>query len=239
MRLAAEGADLIDIGGESTRPYATPVPLEEELRRVLPVVAGVCRQCSVPVSIDTSKAVVAREALARGAEIINDVTALTGDPDMLGVAVESRAAVCTMHMQGTPQTMQQNPTYIDVVADVLEFLRGRVEALMRAGIERGRIAVDPGIGFGKTAQHNLTLLANAWQFHSLGCPVLVGPSRKSFIGHVIGDPQADRTPGTIGVCLALALQEVQVLRVHDVGAVRQALRVFEATGGLAGRGRSA
>lgn len=233
LRLAAEGADLLDIGGESTRPYSQAVSPDEELRRVMPVVQALAERTAVPLSIDTSKAAVAREAVAAGAEIINDVTALSGDPQMLPAALETGAAVCAMHMRGTPQTMQENPTYGDVVAEVLDFLRERRDALLSAGILRERIALDPGIGFGKTHQHNLTLLANCHHYHELGCPLLVGHSRKGYIGKVIGDKQADRTAGTIGVSLSLAQQGVQMLRVHDIQPVRHALLLFEATGGLA------
>jgi dihydropteroate synthase len=235
LELSAAGADLLDIGGESTRPYSTPVDAQTELARVLPVIEAVRPHVLVPISIDTSKAVVARAALAAGAEVINDITALTGDEQMLEVACQSQAGVCAMHMRGTPQTMQDNPTYDDVVAEVYEFLRNRRDALVAAGISADRIALDPGIGFGKTHQHNLTLAAHAYRFHELGCPLLVGHSRKAFIGKVIGDKQANRTPGTIGVALALAAQGVQIIRVHDVAAVRQALLLFEATGGIDGQ----
>jgi dihydropteroate synthase len=163
------------------------------------------------------------------------VTGLEGDPDMLAVARDTGAGVCAMHMQGTPQTMQDRPQYADVVEDVFRYLRGRRDALVAAGIEQERICLDPGIGFGKTHQHNLTLLAACRRYHALGCPLLVGPSRKGFIGKLLGDKEADRTAGTIGVCIALARQGIQVLRVHDVAQVRQALLLFEAVGGLTGR----
>ena len=230
LKLAAEGADLLDIGGESTRPYATPISADEELRRVLPVVRALCQQVSIPVSIDTSKAAVARAALAVGAEIINDVTGLTGDPEMIRTAVETAAAVCAMHIQGTPQTMQDNPTYRDVVSEILEYLRQRRDALLAAGLDRERLCLDPGVGFGKTHEHNITLMANCWRYHELGCPILVGHSRKGFIGKLIGDPAADRTAGTIGGACALAQQGVQIIRVHDVAPVRQALLLFDACG---------
>jgi dihydropteroate synthase len=232
LQLAAAGADLLDVGGESTRPGAAPVDAKEELRRVLPVVTSLCEQTSVPVSIDTCKSVVAGEALAAGAEIINDVSAMTADADMLAVTAQSGCAVCLMHMRGTPRTMQDDPVYQDVVEEVLAHLRQRRDALVAAGIERDRIAVDPGIGFGKNLEHNLALLANIRRFHALGCTVLVGPSRKRFLGEVLGDMSADRTAGTIGVALALAQQGVQVLRVHDVRAVRAALLLLAAVGGL-------
>lgn len=232
LKLAGEGADLLDIGGQSTRPGSAGVDADEELRRVMPVVERLCEQTSLPVSIDTSRAIVAREAIGAGAEVINDVTALRGDEGMVPLAVQSGCGVCAMHMQGTPETMQRAPTYQDVVQEVLGFLAGRRDALSAAGIERARIALDPGIGFGKTVKHNLTLLSAARKLHELGCPVLVGHSRKRFIGEVLGDATADRTAGTIGVAVSLARQGVQVLRVHDVGAVRQGLLLWKATAGL-------
>lgn len=232
LRLADEGADLLDVGGQSTRPGTPPVDADEELRRVMPVVTALCGRPGVPVSIDTSKAVVAREALAAGAEAINDVTALTGDPQMLALAVESGCGVCAMHMRGTPQTMQQAPHYDDVVEEVFAYLAQRRDALTAAGIEPARIALDPGIGFGKTTEHNLALLRHAGRLHALGCTVLVGHSRKRFLGELIGDPEADRTAATLGAALALARQGVQVLRVHDPAAVRHALLAFDAAGGL-------
>ena len=238
LRLAADGADILDVGGESTRPGAAPVDAQEELRRVIPVIAGLCQRAAIPVSVDTSKAVVAREAIAAGAQVINDVTALRGDPKMLEVVVQSHAGVCAMHMQGTPRTMQASPTYASVVREVIAFLRERRDVLTGAGIAQDRIALDPGIGFGKTVQHNLALLSNAWQLHELGCPVLVGPSRKSFIRKILSEPgrvgpeEVNLTAGTIGVALALARQRVHVLRVHDVAPVRQALILFEESGGL-------
>ncbi len=232
LRLAREGAQILDVGGESTRPYSSPVDESEELRRVLPVVQALAEQADVPVSIDTSKARVAAEALAAGAEIINDVTGLERDPDMLRVACDSGAGVCVMHMQGTPQTMQDDPQYEDVVRQIGQYLMQRRDRLLAAGIAPERICLDPGIGFGKTHQHNLTLLARCTDYHALGCPLLVGHSRKGFIGKVLGDKEADRTAGSIGVALALARQGVQILRVHDVLPVRQALLLFEAAGGL-------
>jgi dihydropteroate synthase len=232
LRLAEQGADLLDVGGESTRPYSAPVSAADELRRVLPVVQALCERTRVPVSIDTSKAVVAAEAIAAGAEIINDVTGLEADPRMLRVAQETGAAVCVMHMQGTPQTMQDDPQYEDVVQDVGAYLRRRRDALRAVGLDVQRICLDPGIGFGKTHQHNLTLLAHCWRYHELGCPLLVGHSRKGFIGKVLDDPQADRTAGTIGVALALARQGVQIIRVHDILPLRQALLLFDAVGGI-------
>jgi dihydropteroate synthase len=235
FELVAAGATMIDIGGESTRPYATPVASDEELRRVLPVVREVCARADVCVSIDTTKARVAAAALAAGAEIINDVSGLEADPDMVRVAVESGAGVCAMHMQGTPRTMQDCPAYHDVVEDILQYLRARRDALVAAGIDRQRICLDPGIGFGKTHRHNVLLLARSARFHELGCPLLVGPSRKRFIAKVLGQDPVGRSAGTIGVVLALARQGVQIVRVHDVREVWEALRLYAATGGIDGR----
>lgn len=232
LQLAADGADLLDIGGESTRPYAEPVTATEELRRVLPVVEQLTRQTQVPISIDTSKAAVAWTAIDLGADIINDVTGLAGDPLMIEVAADTRAGVCVMHMQGTPQTMQDNPMYGDVVAEVRDYLRGRRDALEKAGIARERICLDPGVGFGKTHAHNIELMANCHAFHELGCPILVGHSRKGFLGKLLDDKETDRTNATVGAALALAVQGVQIIRVHDVRPVREALLAFEASGGL-------
>lgn len=232
FRLAAAGADLLDVGGESTRPYAAAVSPDEELRRVIPVVQALAERTSTPISIDTSKAIVAREALAAGAEVINDVTGLTGDPQMLAVALDTGAGVCAMHMRGTPQTMQDDPRYHDVVAEIHAYLAKRRDALLDAGVAPSRICLDPGIGFGKTHPQSLSLLNHCDRFHDLGCPLLIGHSRKSFINWVLDDKQADRSWGTVGVSLALARQAVQVLRVHDVRPVFDALRLFMAAGGM-------
>jgi dihydropteroate synthase len=229
LKLAADGADILDIGGESTRPSSEPVPAEEELSRVLPVIESLRKQTQIPISIDTSKATVAQAAIDAGAEIVNDITAFTGDPGMIAVAEQSGVGVCAMHMQGTPKTMQDNPTYRDVVCDLLHFLRDCRDMLSAAGIAQNRICLDPGLGFGKTVEHNLTLLQHARRFHELECPLLFGPSRKGFIGHLVGDKTADRTAGTIGVCCALAAQGVQILRVHDVQPVHHALSLFAAS----------
>ena len=233
LRLADEGADILDVGGQSTRPGAVAVEAGEELRRVMPVVAALAEQTEAPISIDTDKAAVAREAVAAGAEVINDVTALTGDRRMPPLAAETGCGVCAMHMLGTPRTMQRKAVYGDVVEEVCAYLGARRDALVAAGIEQARIALDPGIGFGKTTEHNLALLSSAGRLHALGCPVLVGPSRKRFIGDVLNDDARDRTAGTVGVALALARQGVQVLRIHDVAAVRAALLLHQAAGGLA------
>jgi dihydropteroate synthase len=234
LRLVGEGADLLDVGGESTRPYSDPVAADEELRRVAEVVRRLAAESGVPVSIDTSKAVVAARAVELGAEIINDVTGLEGDPDMIRVARDSGAGVCAMHMRGTPRTMQVDPRYDDVVADIHRYLGQRRDALVEAGVPRPRICLDPGIGFGKTHDHNLTLMANAGRFLDLGVPILVGHSRKGFIGRTIeralGRPatEAERDGGTAGAACGLAAQGVQIVRVHAVGLVRAALETFSA-----------
>lgn len=226
------GSDLIDVGGESTRPGAQAVSEGEEIARVLPVVRRLIDELAVPISIDTRKAGVARAAIEAGAEVINDVSGCEFDPQMVRVVAESGAGVCVMHTQGTPETMQQSPTYVDVVAEVGDYLRDRRDALVAAGVSHDRICIDPGIGFGKTYEHNLALLQSCWRLHALGCPVLVGHSRKRFLGRLLGDDAADRTQATVGVALGLAQQRVQVLRVHDVRSVREALLAFEIAGGL-------
>jgi dihydropteroate synthase len=229
LALVADGADILDVGGESTRPFSEPVTAEAEWRRVGEVVRRLARESGAPVSIDTSKAVVAARALEAGAEIVNDVTGLEGDPDMIRVAVESGAGVCAMHMQGTPQTMQVAPRYADVVAEIHDYLRRRRDALVAAGIPLDKICLDPGIGFGKTHEHNLTLLAEAGRFLDLGVPILVGHSRKGFIGKAIeralGRPatEAERDAGTAGAACRLARAGIQVVRVHAVSVVRAAL----------------
>jgi dihydropteroate synthase len=230
-QLVAAGAQILDIGGESTRPYAESIDAAEEWRRIEPVVRTLSQQVIVPLSVDTSKAFVARAALEAGAEMINDVTGLSGDPEMIEVARTYQAGLCAMHMQGTPQTMQDAPAYDDVVQEVFDYLAARRDALVQAGINPERICLDPGIGFGKTHAHNLELIRQAGRFQELGVPLLFGPSRKGFIAHVLGDKQCDRMPSTVGVACALARAGVHILRVHDVAAVCQALKLFVACGG--------
>lgn len=228
LRLEDAGADILDIGGESTRPYSEAVAIDEELRRIVPVLESLVPRVQIPISIDTSKGKVAQAAIDLGAEIINDVTGFEGDPEMACVAATSGAGVCAMHMQGTPQTMQDNPVYENVVDDILGYLRERDARLIAAGIAPERICLDPGIGFGKTHQHNLQLLESAAVFLQLGRPILIGHSRKGFVGKLIGDSTSDRTAGNVGISLALALKRIQVLRIHDVQATRQALNCFYA-----------
>lgn len=227
LKLVEVGADILDIGGESTRPGSEPVTVEEELRRVIPVIERLATATAVPLSIDTTKARVAQEALAAGASIVNDISACRFDAEISKVLQASDCGVILMHMQGTPQTMQNNPQYRDVVAEVSGFLHARVLELETFGIAAERMVVDPGIGFGKTADHNLSLLSQVSAFRSGGRPVLIGHSRKRFLSKVIGRPVEERLAGTIGVAIAVAAQGADLIRVHDVHAVRDALTVWD------------
>jgi len=228
LDLVRQGADLLDIGGESTRPGSLPIAPDEELRRVLPVVAALAPQVPVPLSIDTSKAVVARACLAAGAQIINDVTGLA-DPELVDVVRHFQAGVILMHMQGTPATMQLAPQYADVVADLDRFFQERLHTLAQLGIAGERVALDPGIGFGKTLAHNLDILARLEQFQRLGRPVCLGVSRKGFLGQILGRPVEQRLAGSLAAaCHALSKQAVQIVRVHDVAATVDAMTMFAA-----------
>ncbi len=232
------GADIIDIGGESTRPGAREVPVAEEMARVLPVIGALSRAGVGPVSVDTRKAAVARAALGAGALMVNDVSAMRHDPGMAEVVAEAGAPVCLMHAQGSPETMQAAPRYEDVVLDVHDHLAARIAAAEAAGIPRARIIVDPGIGFGKTIAHNLELLRNIALFHTLGCVLLLGVSRKRFIGMIGGgagedDPLA-RMPGSVALAVMAMLQGVQILRVHDIAETHQALALARAVMGEEG-----
>lgn len=233
--MLAAGADIIDVGGESTRPGAVPVSAEEEIRRVVPVIERICRWLgagdSTPlVSVDTTKAAVAERALAAGARIVNDISALRFDERMVEVVRDTGAGVVLMHMQGTPQTMQLAPHYDDVVAEVQEFLAERIAFAQSRGLKKSQIAIDPGIGFGKTVEHNLTLLRHLEAFHWLGCPVVVGASRKSFIGKTLDREPHERLAGSLAVAVWAMLHGAQVLRVHDVAATVDAVRMIEAIG---------
>jgi dihydropteroate synthase len=224
-RMVEDGADILDIGGESTRPGSDPVSASEELERVLPVIEQVKAECDVVISIDTTKAEVAREALARGASIVNDTSALQADPDMAALVAEREAYVVLMHMQGTPRTMQQAPHYDDVTADVLAALAARVEAASRSGIRRERMFIDPGIGFGKRLEHNVALLRSIDRFAATGFPVVVGVSRKSFLGDILGLPARERLEGTLAAQAIAVARGADVLRVHDVKEGRRAADV--------------
>ena len=237
-RLAAEGAAWVDVGGESTRPGARPVEAEEERRRTEPVVAALAHD-GLAVSIDTSKADVAAAALEAGARMVNDVSALRGDPDLAGLCAERQCDVVLMHMQGEPRTMQENPRYDDVVEDVKAFLAERIERAIAAGVEEERIWVDPGIGFGKTSEHNVVLLRRLAELAALGRPILVGASRKSFIGKLTGREVDERLGGTIAADVLAAANGARMLRVHDVREHRQALLVSRVILGLASLGGAA
>jgi len=225
LRMLREGADIIDVGGESTRPGAAAVSAEEELARVVPVIQALAKAPGAVLSIDTMKAGVARRAVEAGARIINDVSALTNDPDMPGVAKESGAGVILMHMRGTPRTMQRDPRYADVVTDIRDYLKARVEALTAGGMAFETMAVDPGIGFGKTLEHNLSLLANLKTLAALGRPVVVGLSRKSFLGKLTGCEVNDRLASSLAGLVFCILNGAHILRVHDVKESRQAATV--------------
>lgn len=230
--LVLAGAEILDIGGESTRPGARDVPVKAEIARTVPVISELMAGgLATPISIDTRKAEVARAALAAGAAMVNDVSALTFDEGMAGTAAAADVPVVLMHSQGSPRTMQDDPRYDDVLMDVFDALAARVEAVVAAGVARDRIVIDPGIGFGKTVTHNLTLIRGISLFHALGLPVLLGASRKRFIGTVGGEPVPDqRLAGSLAVALAGVAQGVQILRVHDVVETRQALALWRAIG---------
>ncbi len=228
QRLIDHGADIIDIGGESSRPGAEPVDTEEEWRRVGPVLAKLGATCPVPISIDTYKAETARRALDSGATIVNDISALRFDPKMAGVVHSAGAGLILIHMQGTPRSMQKNPVYEDVVGEIKEFLLERALAAETAGVEKERIVLDPGIGFGKTLVHNLQILNRLAEFHELGYPVLVGASRKAFIGKISGADKDDRLEGSLAAAILAAHAGAQIVRVHDVKETRRALSIVNA-----------
>ena len=233
LNLANQGAAILDIGGESTRPYSTAVETDQELERVIPVIQELVTKTKTPISIDTSKSVVAAAAISAGAEIINDVTGLQGDAKMIDVALQTGAGVCAMHMQGTPQVMQDNPSYENVTRDIYTYLAQRKSTLVDAGIKPEKICLDPGIGFGKTLDHNLQLIRDCHQFHDLGCPILIGHSRKGFISKLINADLAQASPlsidqrdaGTLAISLQLAQQGIQVIRVHEVANTIAALTI--------------
>jgi dihydropteroate synthase len=228
-RLIAEGADALDVGGESTRPGAAAVPADEERQRVLPVLEGLAGS-RVPLSIDTSKASVAAAAIDAGATTVNDVTAL-GDPELGPLCAEREVELVLMHMQGTPRTMQEHPAYDDVVDDVKAFLEERIELAVAAGVDEERIWVDPGIGFGKTVEHNLELIRRLGELRSLGRPILLGASRKRFIGSITGREVDERLGGSLAAGVLAVLAGAEALRVHDVAATRDAIVVAEAMAG--------
>jgi dihydropteroate synthase len=227
--LVVAGADILDIGGESTRPFADPVPLEEELRRVLPVIDTIAPEITIPISIDTYKAVVARAALEAGATLINDISALRFDPDMAPLAAEFQAPVVLMHMQGTPRNMQRQPHYHDLLGEIRAFFQERLEFAFSQGLTPDLLVLDPGIGFGKTGEHNLEVLNHLDAFLNLGVPLLLGPSRKAFIGHITGQPAGEeRDIGTLAALAISVLRGARIVRTHNVAYARQFLAVLEA-----------
>jgi dihydropteroate synthase len=229
LKLAEEGADILDIGGESTRPGSNAVGLEEELRRVLPAIEGLRAKTDKLISVDTRKAEIMRRAAAAGADILNDVSALTHDPKALEVAADTGLPVILMHAQGDPKTMNDNPQYSDVVLDVFDFLEKRIRACEAAGIPKAKLVADPGIGFGKHLHHNISVLSAMSLYHGLGVPVLLGASRKKLIGQLCNvEASGDRVPGSIAAALSSVAQGVQIVRVHDVAATRQAICVWAA-----------
>lgn len=228
IALASQGADIVDVGGESTRPGARPVSAGEEMGRVLPVIRGLRRTLSIPISIDTTKADVARAAVDEGADMVNDISALRFDPAMAPLVAAAKLPVVLMHMLGTPRTMQQSPRYQDVVEEVKEFLRRRIRFALEAGVSAERIIIDPGIGFGKNLDHNLALLRGLPSLASLGQPLLVGPSRKTFVGKLLDAGPEDRLEGSLAAAVAAVLAGANIIRTHDVKESRRAIRIADA-----------
>jgi len=227
LQLVDQGADILDVGGESTRPGSEPVSLADELRRVIPVVELLAAKTAIPISVDTTKAEVARQALAAGARIVNDISGLQFDPAMPAVCREFGAGVVCMHIQGTPQTMQIAPHYQDVVQEITTFFQQRTAAMLEQGLELEQLVFDPGVGFGKTAEHNLEILSHVSAFRAFDRPVLIGHSRKRFLKRIVGRAVDERLFATVGVSIALVAQGVDILRVHDVAATRDALLAYE------------
>ena len=228
QRLCEEGADIIDVGGESTRPGSEPVPEQKEKERVIPVIEALEARTDTPISIDTQKAAVAEAALDAGASLVNDVSALRTDPDMAGLVADRGVPVCLMHMQGTPKTMQKNPSYDDVVTDIASWLQQRVDLAVEKGIDEQKIIVDPGFGFGKTVQHNLEIMRRLDELHGIGAALLIGTSRKSTLGAVLDAEPDERLYGTLATVACAAMCGCHVVRVHDVKPAREVLKVCEA-----------
>jgi len=228
QRMAEEGADIIDVGGESTRPYSKPLSVEQELQRVLPVVETVSKELDLPISIDTYKSEVARKALDAGAAMVNDISAMRFDPAMGKVVAEAGVPIVLMHMKGTPQNMQVNPTYEDLVGDIMEFLRGAAEKAVSSGIKQNLIILDPGVGFGKSFDDNLVIVRELGKFSSLGYPVLVGTSNKSFIGHVLDLPVESRDTGTMATIAAAVMNGAHIIRAHNVQAAKETVTIIDA-----------
>lgn len=227
IAMALDGADIIDVGGESTRPYSNPIPEEEELERVIPVIDGLSRELAIPISIDTCKAAVAKAAIKAGASIINDISALRFDHNMGSVAAETGVPVILMHMQGTPGNMQVNPFYNNLIPEIMDFLITAAESAMKAGINREMIIIDPGIGFGKTFEHNLNIIKDLDQFAVLDRPILLGTSRKSFIGRILGNDPGKRDVGTMATVSACIMNGAHIIRVHNVKMAVETAKVID------------
>jgi dihydropteroate synthase len=228
ITMAREGADIIDVGGESTRPYSRKITVSEELDRVVPVIEGLKKELAIPISIDTCKGEVALEALKAGASMINDISALRFDPDMASIAAEAGVPVILMHMKGMPENMQKNPTYGDLIPEIFDFLEDAIERAVSAGIKRDMIIVDPGIGFGKTFDHNLKIIKELSRFEALERPVLLGTSNKAFIGHILGKEVYERDTGTMATIAYGVINGAHMVRVHNVKKTVETVRMIEA-----------
>jgi dihydropteroate synthase len=228
LRLISEGAEIIDVGGESSRPGSEPIPVQEELNRVLPVISELREQSDVLLSVDTTKAEVAEKAIDAGADIVNDISSFRFDPEMLPLIAERETPIILMHMKGTPKTMQENPTYHNLLEEVKSFFEQRLEAAVESGVKREKIILDPGIGFGKSHEDNLSLILNLGFLEDLERPILIGPSRKSFIGRILNLPPQKRLEGSLSAAVLSIAFGAHILRVHDVAATKRAVRVAEA-----------
>jgi dihydropteroate synthase len=228
MKMAEEGADIIDVGGESTRPGSHPVSLEEELSRVIPVIESLSQQIDVPISIDTYKAKVAQEALNAGAQMINDISALRHDPEMKKIAASYDVPVALMHIQGTPRTMQENPWYEDVIGEIAVYLKESIQIATDAGIDQAKIIIDPGIGFGKRLEDNLNILKNLKEFSILNCPILIGCSRKSFIGKILNLPMEERLEGSLAALAVAVMNGAHIVRVHELKESKRVVSLVDA-----------
>jgi dihydropteroate synthase len=227
-RMATEGADIIDVGGESTRPFSDPMPLEEELRRVIPVIKALSQETDIPISIDTYKAEVARQALEAGAKMVNDISAMRFDPAMGPLVAEASVPIVLMHMKGTPKDMQANPTYKDLFGEIIGFLSKAIEQAVKIGIRRDLIIIDPGIGFGKSFDNNLNIIKELNKFRNLGQPILMSTSNKSFIGHVLDLPVESRETGTMATIAAAVINGANIIRAHNVKAARETVTIIDA-----------
>jgi len=228
LSMARDGADIIDVGGESTRPYSKKISVDEEMERVIPVIEALSRELNIPICIDTYKSEIAKKAIQAGASMINDISAFRIDPDLIPVVQESGVPVILMHMKGTPDSMQDNPTYDDLMGEILDFLKNAVDRALNGGINEDMIIIDPGIGFGKTFDHNLQIINTLHKFHSLGRPILLGTSRKAFIGHILDKEPQDRDTGTMATIAAGVMNGAHIVRVHDVKKGVETVKVIDA-----------